>query len=215
MAEWLARARAFWGRRGKIGKAAIIILAVLVVLIFIGALVPTESDETASTTTTETVVNETESQQTETEETQETEPPDTGRMTETEYETFARYANDFDGELSQYGQVIGKCGVLAQSLELAAASECVEDAWGGVWDSGQDAYLFADDYLDDTAKGCRKALATYKVRLDLFATALKRASEAGMNLNFEESLPLSRRANRLAKPYAKARNKVHLACVPL
>lgn len=42
----VANARAFWGRRGKLGKASILVLAVFLGLVFIGLLIPSEGDRT-------------------------------------------------------------------------------------------------------------------------------------------------------------------------
>jgi len=223
-------AQPLWKRR------PVIIGAVVLALIILGAAVSgddedsaqpaatTEEVTTAATTeaatteaaTTEAATTEaatTEAATAEAAET-ETEPVDTGKMSEGEFETFSDRLDAIDAEVFEYGQELQKCSVLLQALELAEASECVGEAYEGVGDDMVLAYSMAEDLEGDVGKRCLKTLRAYKQRLDVYYGWHERTQDAGENLQFDEFNTLAGQIGAQNRAYSRARVRVLRDCAP-
>jgi hypothetical protein len=213
--------RGFWKRRSWIGKTAIIVGAVLVVLVAIGLAVPAtdNSDNKSAAATTEAVTTTpagtTEEAATTPEATtQEASDEDTGRMSEREFEEFSGALTEVDQEVQQFATTMQKCGVLFQALQLADASDCVDEAYSGFEDKVSFASFTVDDLNDDVAKECLQTMSAYGTRLNRFGNYVANLHEAGANLQAEKFLRIAKRAKKETRRYAAARDLALIACAP-
>jgi hypothetical protein len=222
--------RGFWKRRSKWGKAGIIIGAVFVALIAIGLAVPAPDDSentsaqvadeetTTEPTTTEETTTEPDptTEETTTEEAAEEEADDgdTGRMSESEYDEFNLFLTEVDEEIEQFGTGLQRCGVLFGAGELAAALECMDDAYSGFQEKVDFANITVDDLRDDVAKECLETMNAYQRRLNTFAAYVASLHETATNLQARKFARLSKAATRQRVAYNTARNLALAACEP-
>jgi hypothetical protein len=212
-----------WTGRSRRGKALVIGGAVLLAFILIGVLAPSEeaADNTAAqeppAATTATPAEDTEPPPPPAEDEPTPPPPedvDTGRMSEGEYEQFSSQVADVDAEMAEYGEGLGKCGVLIQAVELAEASQCVDEADNGVGDAMLTAYSTAEGLEGDVGKACLKNLKAYKSRLDVFYGWYERTTKAGKDLQFEQFNTLAQLTGVMTRRYTRAKEAALASCNP-
>lgn len=222
--------RGFWKRRSKWGKAGLIIgPAVLVALIAIGLAVPAldESENTAAQvadeeateppTATEEATSETgpTTEEATTEEVPE-QADDTGRLNEDEFGWFTVFLGWLDKEIDQLETALPRCAVLFRASRLAAASECVDDAYHGFGRRAGFVNVTVEHFRDDqdVAKRCLAAMNAHHKRLIRFAAYVTSLQRAGTNRQAETFIRLGRKATRQARAYRTARDAALLACEP-
>jgi hypothetical protein len=161
----------------------------------------TETDPTPEEATTETI---------------EEDADDTGRLSESEFRWFTVFLGWLDEEVDQLETALPKCAVLFDASRLAAAGECVDDAYHGFGRrvSFVDATVdhFRDD--EDVAKRCLAAMNAYQKRLIMFDDYVASLQQAGSNLQAEKFIRIGRQATRQASAHRTARNAALLACEP-
>jgi hypothetical protein len=191
--------RGFWERRSKWGKAGLIIgPAVVVALIAIGLAVPAldESENTSAQVAEQA--------------------DDTGRLNEDEFGWFAVFLGWLDKEIDQLETALPRCAVLFRASRLAAASECVDDAYHGFGRRVSFVNVTVDHFRDDedVAKRCLEAMNAYQKRLIMFDAYVASLQRAGTNLQAETFIRLGTQATRQARAYRTARDAALLACEP-
>jgi hypothetical protein len=141
---------------------------------------------------------------------------DTGRLSESEFRWFTVFLGWLDEEVDQLETALPKCAVLFHASRLAAAGECVDDAYHGFGRrvSFVDATVdhFRDD--EDVAKRCLAAMNAYQKRLIMFDDYVASLQQAGSNLQAEKFIRIGRQATRQASAHRTARNAALLACEP-
>jgi hypothetical protein len=141
---------------------------------------------------------------------------DTGRMSESEFKWFTVFLGWLDEEVDQLETALPKCAVLFHASRLAAASECVHDAYHGF--GRRVSFIDATvDHLrddEDVAKRCLAAMNGYQKRLIMFDAYVASLQQAGTNLQAEKFIRISRRATRQARAHRTARDAALLACEP-
>jgi hypothetical protein len=193
--------RAFWNRRSKGGKWAIGIGVALLGAIIIGAIGNIGDDKSASPTTAPEVA---------------AEPPpppatprpkekDTGRMSDTEFESFRSAIADLTREGQELANEYQACSVIGQ---------CVKTAYRGVEDSVGFAEFTAEDLLDDTAKQCRAALKTYLVVSPNFGNVMRAAYDTAYGLNFDAMPAAFNRMPPATRRWSKYSLNAMKACRP-
>jgi hypothetical protein len=135
-------------------------------------------------------------------------------MSDGEYELFASQVADVDEEVAEFGDSLPKCGVLFQAQELAAGSECIEEADDGVGDDMLGAYATADDLEGDVKKACLRNLRAYKTRLDVFYGWFQQTAKAGKDLRFGEFARLARSSGVMTRRYQRAKGAALASCKP-
>jgi hypothetical protein len=218
--------RGFWSRRSKWGKTGLIAGAILLVFFVIGLAVPTSSElentadvetQTTEPTTTEEATTEAEpttSEEAPAEEPEETDDGDTGRMSEGEYDSFNLFLTEVDEEIDQFANGIQRCGLLFQALELAAALECMDEAYSGFEEKVSFANVTVDDLRNDVAKDCLEALNVYQDRLNRFAAFVDNLYQSATNLQPKKFTRLSNRAERQTLRYVAAKGLALISCEP-
>jgi hypothetical protein len=212
------RFRAWWDRRSRRGKIALVVLAVLVGLTILGALLPSDDDEASSGSPTTTVAEPQPEPEPEPEPPPPPPPPserDTGRMSDGEYAAFSDQVDEVDREVAEYGEGLRKCGVLIQAFELAEASECIDEADNGVGDAMLAAYFGAEELEGDVGKACLKNLKAYKNRLDVFYGWYERMTKAGKDLQFEEFNQLAQLTGVMTRRYQRTKRAALASCAPV
>jgi hypothetical protein len=140
--------------------------------------------------------------------------PDTGRMSSGEYALLTAQLDAVDREAVQFAELMPKCAVLFEALQLADASTCIAEAYDGMEDDMLAAYAVADDLEGDVAKACLKALRLYKDRLDEFYTWIKSAAQAGTTLQMDAFAALADQSTQKTTRYRKARDWLLADCEP-
>jgi hypothetical protein len=140
--------------------------------------------------------------------------PDTGRMSESEYNLFDTYHQDVVDESLQWTQGYQPCAVIGQSGDLAGFRDCVEEAWDGTEGALLLAYGYADETLADTAKKCRKALRKYRNVLDTYYQASVAAHDAANALDFDAMPVAFNKLPAAATKYVKASTNALTKCEP-
>jgi hypothetical protein len=222
--------RGFWERRSKRGKAGLIIgTAVFVALIPIGLAMPAfdESENTSAQVADEEATEPptaTEEATTETDPTTEEatteaaaeQADDIGRLNEDEFGWFTVFLGWLDKEIDQLETTLPECAVLFHASRLAAASECVDDAYHGFGRRAGFVNVTVEHFRDDedVAKRCLAAMNAYQKRLIMFDAYVASLQRAGTNRQAEIFIRLGRKATRQAKAYRTARDAALLACEP-
>jgi hypothetical protein len=174
-----------------------------------GATLPPTATEEATTETDPTPEEATT-------ETPEEDADDTGRLRESEFRWFTVFLGWLDEEVDQLETALPKCAVLFHATRLAAAGECVDDAYHGFGRrvSFVDATVdhFRDD--EDVAKRCLAAMNAYQKRLIMFDSYVASLQQAGSNLQAEKFIRIGRQATRQASAHRTARDAALLACEP-
>jgi hypothetical protein len=220
----------FWERRSRWGKASLIIgLAVFVGLTAIGLAVSAldESENTSAQVTDEeateppTAAGEATTEGGPTPEEATTEAgaehaDDTGRLSDREFRWFTVFLGWLDEEVDQLETALPKCAVLFHASRLAAASECVDDAYQGLGRRVGFVNVTVDDLRDDedVAKRCLTAMNAYQNRLIMLDAYVASLQRAGTNLHVEKFIRIRRQAPRQARAYRTARDAALLACEP-
>jgi hypothetical protein len=217
--------RGFWARRSKWGKAVIIIGAVATALVAIGLAVPALDDpENTSAqvadeeTTTEEATEDTATEPDPTTEEAVAEGDDggTGRMSRSEHAWFAVFVRWLNEEIDQLETALPECAVLFRASPLAAASECLDDAYHGFGRRFSFVDVTVDDLRDDgdVAKQCLAAMNAYQERLNSFDAFVERLHRAGANLQAERFTRIRRQATGQVRAYRTARDAALLTCEP-
>jgi hypothetical protein len=217
--------RGFWARRSKWGKAEIIIGAVATALVAIGLAVPAldDSANTSAQVADEETTSEEASEDTATEPDPTTEEAveegddgGTGRMSRGEYAWFTVFLGWLDEEIDQLETTLPKCAVRFQAFQLAAASECVDQAYHGFGRRVGFVNVTVNDLRDDedVAKQCLEALNAYQKRLNSFDAFVELLHRAGANLQAERFTRIRRQATGQARAYRTARDAALLTCEP-
>lgn len=94
------------------------------------------------------------------------EPPDTGRMSDGEWDMAKGYVDRVNEEISQYGEGGPRCVTIYVAGQMAEALDCVDKAYGGL----EEGFGYASSSLDgmkgDVGKVCRKSLVKAQTFLD-------------------------------------------------
>jgi hypothetical protein len=140
----------------------------------------------------------------------------TGRMSESEFQWFTVFLGWLDEEVDELETALPKCAVFFQASRLAAASECVDDAYHGFGRRVSFVDVTVDHLRDDedVAKRCLEAMNAYQERLIMFDAYVASLHQAGTNLQAETFIRISRQAARRAKAYRIARDGALLTCEP-
>lgn len=144
-------------------------------------------------------------------------PPDTGRMSSGEYDDLLGVTSRYRQEVADFGERLGgKCATLASVGELAALSDCVNDAYDGV----EDTYIAADvtytELIDATAKTCKVRVTTLERRLRQMQGTLEAVHKSAENLQLTGATAnvagryLRARSARFMSDYRRAR----ASCLP-
>lgn len=142
-------------------------------------------------------------------------PPDTGRMSGGEYDSYQSVVSRFnDAAIKFTGQVSGKCTVLASAGQLAEFSNCVKDADDNLEGKAVNAYQTLGDLVAATAKTCRQDVRRARSRLDAYYTSLSSAKKAGQNLDAETYAAASKLGTQRAIRFARANRNVLRHCSP-
>lgn len=141
---------------------------------------------------------------------------DAGRLSEPEFRWFTVFLGWLDEEVDQLETALPECAVLFQASQLAAASECVDDASHGLARRVGFVNVTVDDLRDDedVANRCLEAMNAYQKRLVMFDAYVASLQQAGTNLQAEKFIRISRQATRQARAYGTARDAALLACEP-
>lgn len=140
---------------------------------------------------------------------------DTGRMSDTEFDTWSMFADDATTEFQQFGEILGgKCAVLAGAGDLNGFSTCVEDAYGGVEDDAFQAINATDDVKGDTAKACRKALSRYRRATVKLGTIVQQVDRAGENLDVSGINFWAKQVPKVSNVYGAAYQQARVLCTP-
>ncbi len=144
------------------------------------------------------------------------EPPDTGRLSGGEYDTLKRSTTKFNMEAGEFGDGIGKCGVIASAGQLAEASSCIGDAFDG-WD-GAAALAYADytDLIDASAKKCRTSLRRLRKTMDAYysiSEGLKKQAE-NLQLDGETAELLAPEVKKRRGAFNSRRGDAYSRCAP-
>jgi hypothetical protein len=141
---------------------------------------------------------------------------DTGRLSESEFRWFTVFLGWLDEEAAELEKALPKCAVLFHASRLAAASECVDDAYHGF--GRRVSFIDATvDHLrddEDVAKRCLAAMNAYQKRLIMFDAYVARLQQVGTNLQAEKFTRIRRQATWQARAYRTARDAALLACEP-
>ena len=119
--------------------------------------------------------------------------------------------DDADREARSFLDRLPRCTTLAQALELALASECVDEAYAGVEESALVVIAAVDVVAASPA--CRAPLRDFLRRLRRFAEWAGDTTAAGRNRQFFDFNTLAAQARRQASRYERARARV-AGCPP-
>jgi hypothetical protein len=144
------------------------------------------------------------------------ESSDTGRMSETEYDTASMAVSQLDGEITDYRTKIGdRCSVLIGGFETAAALECIDEAYDGVETQASLTFSDLDGMREDVLKRCSKALnrAVQIVNEPLFQ-ALSASKAAFDTLEPAAVRPAIRELNQQDRRWSQASQNMLTLCSP-
>lgn len=163
-------------RMSKKVKLVLWVVGVLVALTALGAIVGDGSDEKDEATKTTQEVSDS---------SKDSETEDTGRMSKGEFD---RYMDDWQAvrdEQQQLADGSSKCSVLLQAVQLADASECIDDAFDGLDTRLIMLYQELEDVKSDVAKKCLVAVNQMHAAVSDYGDAALAARDTGKNLQFE------------------------------
>ncbi len=140
--------------------------------------------------------------------------PDTGRMSEGEYDLFRTYGEEAADEALQWSEEAQACAVIGQSGDLAGYRDCIKEAWEGTESAMVGAWSNAGDLLDDTAKACRRSLRRYRAALDNWYSKNLTAYKKARALDFDAMAAAFERLPAAAKRYVQASTKALARCEP-
>lgn len=93
--------------------------------------------------------------------------PDTGRMSQGEWETARDAVNDINGEMRDYTDTVGgRCATILSAGEASEGLKCLDDAFEGVEGSAGLTTEKLRGLIDDTARTCRKRVRRAANRLN-------------------------------------------------
>lgn len=141
-------------------------------------------------------------------------PEDTGRMSQGEFDRYMMWVRDVRKEQGQLADASPKCGVLIQAMELAEASECLDDAFDGLDVSMQVLSDTLAGLEDDVAKKCLVAVRQMKQATDGYANATTAAQQAGKNLQFDEFIAIADDAANQSTRFDARHNAMLAECQP-
>lgn len=99
-------------------------------------------------------------------------PPDTGRMSEDEYDRFKRAHQRFVSEVTQYGEGLsGKCAAILSAGQAAEFLDCENSAFDGMAGAFGGIETW-EDLQDDVAKTCLASLRTSTKAFSDYADAI-------------------------------------------
>lgn len=218
----------FWRRRSWKGKTAIVASLVLLVLIVAGALATTAEDENEAAATQPPLPPAA----------QPPSPPpgagvapprprtrppppqppggepDTGRLSDTEFEQFQRVNKEVADESSQFSEEVRACAQIGTAGDLAGFRACIDDAYSGFEEDAETAHAVAQATLTDAAKGCQAALNSYLIVLETYAAQLRALHESAAVLQYDRLGAESVRLPKQARRYAKFATNALRACRP-
>lgn len=148
------------------------------------------------------------------EETPRAEAPDTGRMSEGEYAQLTDALDQYDSELVEFGDGVGKCGRIAEAGQLAEASDCIEEAYDGVEGQASLSLDTMDQLRGDVARRCRGALLRARRALNAQFAATATAAKFAEDLEFDVVVANQRTVERRGRAYRRSKVQVRRVCRP-